>query len=214
MAWFQTLRTVIRWRSCENQKLFFFLISFFELWPLRSLLLPRSAHLLHLCYCYALDAATPPPVHLSCFRAMTEDFETCDLTCSSPSGDPEETLKVKSWSMECEQPIFSALGGGMKLQKTVDAPRPTMSGSPGKTSLAAATSDTESGIYSVESELCVDHESELDWFCGTEQKLICSHCATVGSCQGHTVTPLATRVTRVRVSLGQPSNSCFNIFHS
>lgn len=116
--------------------------------------------------------------------------------------------------MQCEQPIFSALGGGMKLQKTVDAPRPTMSGSPGKTSLAAATSDTESGIYSVESELCVDHESELDWFCGTEQKLICSHCATVGSCQGHTVTPLATRVTRVRVSLGQPSNSCFNIFHS
>ncbi|XP_004538080.2 B box and SPRY domain-containing protein [Maylandia zebra] len=132
---------------------------------------------------------------------MTEDFETCDLTCSSPSGDPEETLKVKSWSMECEQPIFSALGGGMKLQKTVDAPRPTMSGSPGKTSLAAATSDTESGIYSVESELCVDHESELDWFCGTEQKLICSHCATVGSCQGHTVTPLATRVTRVRDKL-------------
>uniref|UniRef100_A0A3Q4GGY3 B-box and SPRY domain containing n=1 Tax=Neolamprologus brichardi TaxID=32507 RepID=A0A3Q4GGY3_NEOBR len=51
------------------------------------------------------------------------------------------------------------------------------------------------------SELCVDHESELDWFCGTEQKLICSHCATVGSCQGHTVTPLATRVTRVRDKL-------------
>uniref|UniRef100_A0A3B4FQC3 B-box and SPRY domain containing n=1 Tax=Pundamilia nyererei TaxID=303518 RepID=A0A3B4FQC3_9CICH len=50
-------------------------------------------------------------------------------------------------------------------------------------------------------ELCVDHESELDWFCGTEQKLICSHCATVGSCQGHTVTPLATRVTRVRDKL-------------
>ncbi|KAG7223852.1 hypothetical protein INR49_015342 [Caranx melampygus] len=63
---------------------------------------------------------------------------------------------------------------------------------------AATTSDTESGIFSGECELCVEHESELDWFCATEQKMICSHCAIVGSCHGHTVTPLATRVTTVR----------------
>uniref|UniRef100_A0A3Q0SU52 B-box and SPRY domain containing n=1 Tax=Amphilophus citrinellus TaxID=61819 RepID=A0A3Q0SU52_AMPCI len=93
----------------------------------------------------------------------------------------------------------------MKSPQGVDAPRPSSSGSPGgvggKTSPAAATSDSESGIFSVESEVCVDHECELDWFCGTEQKLICSQCTIVGSCQGHTVTPLATRVTAVRNKL-------------
>ena len=64
----------------------------------------------------------------------------------------------------------------------------------------STTSDTESGIFSVESELCVEHESELDWFCISEQKMICSHCAIVGSCHGHSVTQLTTRVTAVRVS--------------
>lgn len=178
-----------------------------------SLLLPRSAHLLHLCYCYVVEATPPPPppVHLLCFRAMTEDFKTCELTCSSPSGDPEGTFKtVRNGSMEFEQPIFSVLGGGVKPQQGVNAPRPSVSGSPGgggKSSPAAATSDSESGVFSVEFEVCVDHECELDWFCGTERKLICSQCATVGSCQGHTVTPLATRVTAVRVS---PRNSCLN----
>ncbi|CAL8405848.1 unnamed protein product [Arctogadus glacialis] len=66
---------------------------------------------------------------------------------------------------------------------------------------ASTTSDTESGIFSVESELCVEHESELDWFCISEQKLICSHCAIVGSCHGHSVTQLTTRVTAVRNQL-------------
>uniref|UniRef100_A0A3B4ZUU5 B-box and SPRY domain containing n=1 Tax=Stegastes partitus TaxID=144197 RepID=A0A3B4ZUU5_9TELE len=75
-------------------------------------------------------------------------------------------------------------------------------GEPGENPRASSpTSDNESGIFSVESELCVEHEAELDWFCGTEHKLICSHCAIVGSCHGHTVTPVATRVTAVRNQL-------------
>lgn len=88
---------------------------------------------------------------------------------------------MKNMGISWEQPIFSAL--------SVD----------GATSPAATTSDSESGIFSGECELCVEHESELDWFCGTEQKLICSQCAVVGSCHGHTVTPLSARVTAVRV---------------
>ncbi|KAK0133182.1 B box and SPRY domain-containing protein [Merluccius polli] len=64
-----------------------------------------------------------------------------------------------------------------------------------------AASDTESGIFSGESEVCVDHELELDWFCLSEQKLICSHCAIVGSCRGHAVTQLTTRVAAVRNQL-------------
>uniref|UniRef100_A0A3Q1FB52 B-box and SPRY domain containing n=1 Tax=Acanthochromis polyacanthus TaxID=80966 RepID=A0A3Q1FB52_9TELE len=92
----------------------------------------------------------------------------------------------------CEQPIFSALGGGMKPQRAEGhSAVPNTCG--GATSPTATTSDNESGIFSVESEQCVEHEAELDWFCGTEQKLICSHCAIVGSCHAHTVTPVATR---------------------
>ncbi|XP_029024339.1 B box and SPRY domain-containing protein [Betta splendens] len=130
---------------------------------------------------------------------MTEEFTACDLTYPSSPGAPGEAPRsAADAGMSCEQPIFSALisggGGGVK-------PAASSSCGDGATSPAAATSDTESGIFSGECELCVQHESELDWFCGTEQKLICSHCAIVGSCHGHTVTPLSTRVTTVRNQL-------------
>lgn len=102
--------------------------------------------------------------------------------------------------MDGEQPIFSVLKG----QGEADTDAST---SPG--GATTTTTDTESGIFSGEGEVCVEHESELDWFCGTEQKLICSHCAIVGSCHGHTVTPLADRVTAVRVSVHTPAVSVF-----
>lgn len=125
-----------------------------------------------------------------------------DLTCSPTSGDPEEVIHaVKIRDMNCKQPIFSVLDVGMKAQQAVGDTAVPTSTCGGATSPAVTTSDTESGIFSVESEVCVEHESELDWFCGTEQKLICSHCAIVGSCHGHTVTPLASRVTAVRNQL-------------
>ncbi|KAM9840879.1 B box and SPRY domain-containing protein [Aulostomus maculatus] len=66
---------------------------------------------------------------------------------------------------------------------------------------AGTTSDTESGIFSGEYEYCVLHKAGLDWFCGTEMKLICSQCVHIGPCQGHSVAPLATRVTSVRNQL-------------
>uniref|UniRef100_A0A667YHS5 B-box and SPRY domain containing n=1 Tax=Myripristis murdjan TaxID=586833 RepID=A0A667YHS5_9TELE len=73
-----------------------------------------------------------------------------------------------------------------------------MSEEPQTCELTCGTSaDPEPG----QDTLCVEHESELDWFCSTEQKLICSHCAIVGSCHGHTVTPLASRVAAVRNQL-------------
>ncbi|XP_074474016.1 B box and SPRY domain-containing protein [Sebastes fasciatus] len=127
---------------------------------------------------------------------MTEELMTCDLTCPS---SPEKTLNgLKTKEMDFEQPIFSVLSGGVKQQQQQQQPVPEdTSTSPA----AATTTDSESGIFSVEGELCVEHEAELDWFCGTEQRLICSHCAIVGPCHGHTVTPLATRVTAVRNQL-------------
>ncbi|XP_076614722.1 B box and SPRY domain-containing protein [Chaetodon auriga] len=126
---------------------------------------------------------------------MTEELTTCDLTCpSSPEGPQEDLNAVTAGQMDGEQPIFSVLSGGMKRQQSAGDTAVA-------TSPAATTGDTESGIFSGECELCVEHESELDLFCGTEQKLICSHCATVGPCRGHTVTPLATRVTAVRNQL-------------
>ncbi|XP_072309200.1 B box and SPRY domain-containing protein isoform X2 [Eucyclogobius newberryi] len=65
----------------------------------------------------------------------------------------------------------------------------------------AAASDNESGIFSGECELCEAHKAELDWFCATEQKLICSHCAILGPCRAHSLTPLDTRVSTVRNQL-------------
>lgn len=141
--------------------------------------------------------ATPAlSVHLLRYCAMTEELITCELTCPSSPTDPGKTLNgVKTVEMDIEQPIFSVLSGGVKQQQQPEGDTP-VPGSP-----SATTADTESGIFSGECELCVEHEAELDWFCGTEQRLICSHCAIVGPCHGHTVTPLATRVTAVRVSV-------------
>ncbi|KAK5879050.1 hypothetical protein CesoFtcFv8_024395 [Champsocephalus esox] len=150
------------------------------------MLLPCSAHLFHLYYCAAGDCMCVS-MHLLRYSAMTEELTTCELTCPS---SPEKTLDVvKSKPMDLEQPIFSVLSGGVKQQPAEG----DTAGTP-----AATTPDTESGIFSGECDLCVEHESELDWFCGTEQRLICSHCAIVGPCHGHSVTPVATRVTAVR----------------
>lgn len=90
--------------------------------------------------------------------------------------------------MELEGPGFSPPDGdGKRRQQVSEA--------------AATPTDTESGIFPGEGELCVEHEAELDWFCGTEQKVVCSLCTVAGPCQGHAVTPLADRVTAVRVSI-------------
>lgn len=112
---------------------------------------------------------------------MTAELATSDLISS---GSPEEDPKAPADS-ECEGSVLSALGGAEEQQVSM---------------AAATTTDTESGISWGDGDLCVEHESELDWFCGTERKVVCLHCTVVGSCQGHTVTPLADRVTVVRVS--------------
>ncbi|XP_053740331.1 B box and SPRY domain-containing protein [Synchiropus splendidus] len=121
---------------------------------------------------------------------MSEQLITCELTGVTALDNEELKMSQKTETMK-EQPIFSVLSDGLKQQ-----PSPAQAASP-----VATTSDTESGIFSGECETCVEHESELDWFCCSERKLICSHCAIVGSCHGHTVTPLATRVTTVRNQL-------------
>ncbi|KAM9436986.1 B box and SPRY domain-containing protein-like isoform 2-T2 [Salvelinus alpinus] len=107
----------------------------------------------------------------------------------------EVTESLRNLNMDLQQPIFSALN---VLRNEIRSAKED-SGLSGKA--AVTSSDTESGIFYGESELCVEHESDLDWFCCSEQKLICSHCTIVGSCQGHTVTALANRVTAVRNQL-------------
>ncbi|CAN9504496.1 unnamed protein product [Ophioblennius macclurei] len=106
-----------------------------------------------------------------------------ELTCSTP----EETFKS---DMDGDLPVFSVTDGAGRLKQA--------GGSAATAAATTTTSDAESGVFSVEYELCVEHESELDWFCGTEQKLICVRCTSAGSCRNHTVTPLATRVSAVR----------------
>ncbi|XP_014893471.1 B box and SPRY domain-containing protein [Poecilia latipinna] len=140
---------------------------------------------------------------------MTEGFTECDLTCSSPTTSVETLNAVKCLKIDPEQPIFSVLTGGMKEQQPKQeeadnavSHQSTCGGSGGgATSLTSAASDTESGIFSVESEVCAEHDSDLDWFCATEQKLICSRCANAGPCRDHSVAPLARRVGVVRNQL-------------
>ncbi|KAL0965455.1 hypothetical protein UPYG_G00281470 [Umbra pygmaea] len=128
---------------------------------------------------------------------MNEDPKSSDLTPVSLWHSSKTGVEFKErsgeFNMNLQQPIFPALN---TLQNETQSAKESSGGLPGTASTSAVTtSDSESGIFSVESELCVDHDSELDWFCSSEQKLICSHCI---SCQGHTVTPLASRVTSIR----------------
>lgn len=135
--------------------------------------------------CSVRTTPVPPvQVHLLRYLAMTEELLTSDLTCMA-----EETLKAPGGGMDCNGSIFSPLDGVVKRQQVSKSPTP------------ATNTVNESEISSGECDLCVEHEFELDWFCGTEQKVVCSGCAIVGSCQGHAVAPLADRVTAVRVSV-------------
>ncbi|XP_035464620.2 B box and SPRY domain-containing protein [Scophthalmus maximus] len=174
----------------------------FLLRPPVSVSLPCSALTCYTCVTAqrrGRDSAGSASVHLSRSCAMSEEL----LTRRSP-GAAEDALDAENRGreMDCEQPIFSALSGGAKAVGGTEPPASSHGGAgSGVASPAATASDSESGIFSGECELCVEHESELDWFCGTEQKLICSHCAIVGPCHGHAVTPLATRVASIRNQL-------------
>ncbi|XP_055010021.1 B box and SPRY domain-containing protein isoform X2 [Boleophthalmus pectinirostris] len=122
---------------------------------------------------------------------MSDGLVTCELICSSDEQD--RILKpLENAIMASDQPIFTVLSDGMKLKEERHSAGP---GGGAASLTKATTSDNESGIFSGECELCENHEAELDWFCATEQKLICSHCAIVGQCRGHSVTPLAARVS-------------------
>ncbi|XP_032426885.1 B box and SPRY domain-containing protein [Xiphophorus hellerii] len=177
-----------------------------------SVSLPCSAHLLHLCHSagpHRYESHSSAGAHLFSYCAMTEGFTECDLTCSSPTTSVETLNAVACLKIDPEQPIFSVLTGGMKEQQPKQeeadiavSHQSTCGGSGGgATSPTSAASDTESGIFSVESEVCAEHDSELDWFCATEQKLICSRCANAGPCREHSVAPLARRVGVVRNQL-------------
>lgn len=148
---------------------------------LRRPVFKRLASLFSRCTCCAIFA-------------MTAQLVNCGLTSpSSPvaaAATATDSKKVaKLGQMDRELPIFSVMERHQEAE-----------GEP-----AGKAADAESGISAGEGELCVEHEAELDWFCGTEQKLICSHCAIVGNCRGHSVTQLGERVTAVRVSAGGTS---------
>lgn len=125
---------------------------------------------------------------------MSEDRGICDLeVVSLQDSEPEADME------DGESPALHQTKTDSKLEVSanhlvnrgtdnVDADGHTLSSTYPK-------SETDSSTMT-----CVDHHADLDWFCGSEGKLICSHCAIVGPCQGHTVTLLATQASTVRVS--------------
>ncbi|XP_055087382.1 B box and SPRY domain-containing protein isoform X1 [Periophthalmus magnuspinnatus] len=132
---------------------------------------------------------------------MSHGLVTCELICSSEEQDRLQK-PLENAIMAGDQPIFTVLSD-VELKGE---------GHPEGTGAArTAASDNESGIFSGECELCEEHQAELDWFCASEQKLICSHCAIVGPCRGHAVTPLSTRVSTVRVCENQLVDVCEKI---
>ncbi|XP_057674271.1 B box and SPRY domain-containing protein isoform X2 [Corythoichthys intestinalis] len=126
---------------------------------------------------------------------MTEALT--DLTAAKDGVETSTMVKSEDMS-HAEQPIFNALGRDNSAAR--EKPN-SGTKAPAAIAMMSTASDTESGIFSAESEMCVEHEYELDCFCQTDMKVICTHCAVVGSCQGHSVTPLADRVTAVRNQL-------------
>ncbi|XP_056147080.1 B box and SPRY domain-containing protein [Lampris incognitus] len=100
--------------------------------------------------------------------------------------------------MDLDQSSFSAFNGGSRE----NGPRPEDTCQSGARTVEVGSTSpasyTEPVVFSGGSGYCAEHESELDSFCSSDQKLVCSHCAIVGSCHGHAVTPLAQRVTAVR----------------
>ena len=135
---------------------------------------------------------------------MSAEEDKCDLIPVSLLDDGPDTGdgdSFKNVKIEFQQPIFSALNtSGLQQSGTNPGKEGVTAVSGASSPSVVTTSDSESGIFSSESELCVEHDSELDSFCCTEQKVVCSQCPVVGSCQGHTVTRLASRATVVRVS--------------
>ncbi|KAG2466337.1 B box and SPRY domain-containing protein-like [Polypterus senegalus] len=48
---------------------------------------------------------------------------------------------------------------------------------------------------------CSEHRAQLDWFCWTEDRLVCSKCAITGECKGHRVTSVGERASSLRNKL-------------
>lgn len=130
---------------------------------------------------------------------MTEDRGICDLAVvslqdSEPEAEMEdgESHAYHRGEKDSKQPEGTTkhpFNGGMDNVNVS-----------GHSVTLTSTNNPKSEIEPSTLKTCVDHDSELDSFCSSEGKLICSLCAISGPCQGHTVTALATQATAVRVS--------------
>ncbi|XP_031433478.1 B box and SPRY domain-containing protein isoform X1 [Clupea harengus] len=131
---------------------------------------------------------------------MTEDRGICDLAVvslqdSEPEAEMEdgESHAYHRGEKDSKQPEGTTkhpFNGGMDNVNVS-----------GHSVTLTSTNNPKSEIEPSTLKTCVDHDSELDSFCSSEGKLICSLCAISGPCQGHTVTALATQATAVRNQL-------------
>uniref|UniRef100_A0A3B1JP27 B-box and SPRY domain containing n=1 Tax=Astyanax mexicanus TaxID=7994 RepID=A0A3B1JP27_ASTMX len=136
---------------------------------------------------------------------MSADYGLCDLA----------VVSLRDTEQEEEDP---GLRGSQKEHNNNSRSRSSVEGSPlsdtlsegpwinvspslySNGSVAGASPAADSGSPA-EVKLCPAHQSELDRYCNTEQRPVCSLCETLGSCQGHTVTQLTERATTVRNKL-------------
>ncbi|XP_063067297.1 B box and SPRY domain-containing protein [Engraulis encrasicolus] len=131
---------------------------------------------------------------------MTEDIGICDLTVVSlQDNEPEAEMEDGETATDHPMKTNSKLPeetSNCSFSESMDS----FDGS-GNSVISTSTNNPKSDSNPSSLKVCAVHDTELDWFCGSEGKLICSHCAIVGPCQGHTVTPLGTQVTAVRNQL-------------
>lgn len=130
---------------------------------------------------------------------MTEDIGICDLTVVSlQDNEPEAEMEDGETATDHPMKTNSKLPeetSNCSFSESMDSFDDS-----GNSVTSTSTNNPKSDSNPSSMKVCAVHDTELDWFCGSEGKLICSHCAIVGPCQGHTVTPLGTQVTAVRVS--------------
>ncbi|KAJ8286809.1 hypothetical protein GJAV_G00043510 [Gymnothorax javanicus] len=156
---------------------------------------------------YSCDFRIHSFPHLS-QEGMDSEHSSCELSAVSlDDSDVEqevENRRVTSGGTHLVNGGF--MTGSFSAERTDSQPAKGSPDSVSDTETHSRTKESppDCGIRETKSSsagLCVDHKSELDWFCRLDGKLVCANCALVGSCHGHRVTPVARRAADVRNQL-------------
>ncbi|XP_066517783.1 B box and SPRY domain-containing protein [Hoplias malabaricus] len=125
---------------------------------------------------------------------MSEEYGECDLTVVSLEDSGPERDSVRG---------SAELNGDFKsgISKISEDPRINTTRTFYYSNGAVTAGSSTDSRAADEVRLCSVHASELDRFCVSEGRPVCSSCVSLGSCQSHTVTQLSERASAARNQL-------------